>query len=72
MLCCSHSCEKFKSCGHAYINNPNIHDNLEPFDKFGSGSYSYNSETQQVERKSWTMCENYNMYYPLMGVMSDE
>ena len=72
MLCCSHSCEKFKSCGHAYINNPNIHDNLEPFDKFGSGSYSYNSETQQVERKSWTMCENYNMYYPLMEVMSNE
>lgn len=64
MLCCSTKCKKFDTCGHAYINNPNRHDNLEPFDIFGHGSYSYNSETEQIERKSWTMCDNYNMWYP--------
>lgn len=64
MLCCSTRCEKFKTCGNAYINNPNSCDNLEPFDRFGSASYSYNSETQQVECKSWIMCENYSMWYP--------
>lgn len=64
MLCCSTTCKKFETCGHAYINNQNVRDNLEPFDKYGSGSYSYNSETQQVECKSWTMCDNYSMWYP--------
>lgn len=64
MLCCSTLCGRFKTCGHAYINNPNSHENLEPFDRFGAGSYSYNSETQEVECKSWVICDHFSMYYP--------
>ena len=64
MLCCSINCEKFKTCGHAYHNNPRVHENLEPFDSFGHSSYCYNSETEQVEIKRSVMCQNYNMYYP--------
>ena len=63
MFCCSHNCAKYNDCVWADINNLTyISDDVEPFDSFGSGVYSYNSQTGKEERKTTTMCENYSMF----------
>ena len=63
MKCCSESCKYFSKCSWSYVNSPpNAMDQLEPFDRFGSGSYTYNSKTKEVEMHNHYMCENYSMY----------
>lgn len=63
MLCCSSYCKYYKDCRHSVINNPEVRDNIEPFDSFGSGCYTYNSQTHKVEIINYVMCDNYSMYY---------
>ena len=62
MLCCSSTCTKYDKCHYAVKNNPNRIDNIEPFDSFGSASYTYNSKTNEVEILNNTMCHNYSMF----------
>ena len=63
MLCCSYFCKHYMDCSHSVVNNPGVTDVVEPFDKFGSGSYSYNCKDNKVEISTSTMCQNYSMYY---------
>lgn len=63
MFCCSYFCKHYMDCSHSVVNNPGVTDVVEPFDKFGSGSYSYNCKDNKVEISTSTMCQNYSMYY---------
>ena len=62
MLCCSSYCKYYKDCRHSVINNPEVRDNIEPFDSFGSGCYTYNSQTNQIDIQTEVLCNNYSMY----------
>lgn len=62
MLCCSSYCKYYTKCHHSVVNNPGVTDTVEPFDSFGYGSYTYNSDTKEVKTENHTMCQNYSMY----------
>ena len=65
MLCCSIHCEKYNTCGNAAVNHPDTDENIEPFNCFGWGSYTYNAQTREVRVHHETMCNNFSLYTPL-------
>ena len=67
MICISTNCPRYKECGRAFPNfkeDGQMH-SVEPLLYWGSGSYTYNAETKQVEVKNDYVCGpegNWGMY----------